>query len=186
MNVLQRSIWHTNTSKGGLTNQNELILLFLTKRDMRILLLFSIVALLTGACKKDTFDAEEQLKKDKEIIEKYLADNDLTAESTASGLYYIVNQQGSGSNPTSTSDVTVAYIGYYTNGSTFDQSSVSGVTFNLQNVIKGWTEGIPKFKQGGSGVLLIPSALGYGPNGNSTVPPNTVLIFDVEILEVLN
>jgi FKBP-type peptidyl-prolyl cis-trans isomerase len=55
----------------------------------------------------------------------------------------------------------------------------------LQNVILGWTEGIPYFKEGGSGKLLIPSALAYGPNGTTGIPPNSVLIFEIELIEVI-
>ena len=52
-------------------------------------------------------------------------------------------------------------------------------------MIEGWKEGIPYFKEGGVGKLLIPSALGYGPNGNSGIPPNSVLIFDIGLIDVL-
>jgi len=142
------------------------------------------VSLAFSSCKKDEFDENEQLQKDKEIIEKYLADNGLTAQSTSSGLYYIINTPGTGAQPTSSSNVTVAYVGYYTNGNTFDSSPSTGSSFNLQNVIAGWTEGIPLFRVGGSGTLLIPSKLGYGPNGNSTIAGNTVILFDIELLGV--
>jgi len=79
----------------------------------------------------------------------------------------------------------VAYTGYYTNGEIFDGSNAQGITFNLNGVIDGWRIGIPYFKEGGSGKLLIPSALGYGPNGGGSVPANSVLIFDIELIEVL-
>jgi FKBP-type peptidyl-prolyl cis-trans isomerase len=52
-------------------------------------------------------------------------------------------------------------------------------------VIPGWTSGIPYFKEGGYGKLLIPSALGYGPSGSGSIPPNTVLVFDVKLIQVL-
>ena len=146
--------------------------------------LLILCLLVLASCKKDEFDEEEQLQKDKEIIEKYLSDNGLTAQSTSSGLYYIINSPGTGAQPTSSSNVTVAYVGYYTSGSTFDSSPTTGSSFNLQNVIAGWTEGIPLFKVGGSGTLLIPSKLGYGPKGNSTIAGNTVILFDIELLSV--
>lgn len=150
---------------------------------MRFGLLILCVLTLVS-CKKDEVDEAEQLQKDKEIIEKYLSDNGLTAQSTSSGLYYIINTPETGAQPTSTSNVTVAYVGYYISGSTFDSSPSTGSSFNLQSVIAGWTEGIPLFKVGGSGTLLIPSKLGYGPKGNSTIAGNTVILFDVELLSV--
>ena len=67
-------------------------------------------------------------------------------------MYYVINETGTGTQPTSSSDVTVAYKGYFTNGTVFDQSPESGISFGLNQVIKGWTEGIPYFKTGGKGM----------------------------------
>jgi hypothetical protein len=92
--------------------------------------------------------------------------------------------QGNGGTCNSFSTVRVSYKGYLTDGSVFDESAVEGVSFGLQQVIKGWTEGIPYFKEGGNGKLLIPSALGYGKQGTSGIPANSVLIFDVKLLEI--
>jgi FKBP-type peptidyl-prolyl cis-trans isomerase FkpA len=67
----------------------------------------------------------------------------------------------------------------------FDESGSDGIVFPLNGVIEGWTEGIPYFKEGGSGKLLVPSALAYGRQGSGSIAPNTVLIFDVELIDVL-
>lgn len=120
---------------------------------------------------------------DAEIV-KYIANNQLNAVKTASGLYYVIDEAGTGKQPTATSNVTVAYKGYYTNKTVFDQSTSAGVSFNLQQVIKGWTEGIPYFKEGGSGKLLIPATLGYGSYNYNTIPGGSVLIFDVKLISV--
>lgn len=117
-------------------------------------------------------------------IVKYIADNQLNAVKTESGLYYVIDEAGTGKQPTSTSNVTVAYKGYFTNKTVFDQSTASGVSFNLQQVIKGWTEGIPYFKEGGSGKLLIPATLGYGSYNYNSIPGGSVLIFDVKLISV--
>ncbi|MGB6150820.1 MAG: FKBP-type peptidyl-prolyl cis-trans isomerase [Pricia sp.] len=117
-------------------------------------------------------------------IKAYVQDNGLDAESSDTGLYYVIDEPGDGAQPTTTSDVTVAYKGYYLNGDVFDESSSEGITFNLQQVIKGWTEGITYFKEGGSGVLLVPSHLGYGSFNYNGIPGGSVLIFDVELIEV--
>lgn len=150
-------------------------------------ILFSLVILgfAFSSCKKKLTE-EEQFAIDKDIIEKYIEDNGLTALSTSSGLYYVISSQGTGNFPTAFDDVTVRYTGKFTDNGIFDQSSESGATFNLQHVIKGWTEGIPLFKEGGEGILILPSKLAYGPNGNSSIPPNSVLIFDVELLEIVD
>ena len=116
-------------------------------------------------------------------ITKYIEDNGLNAQRSDSGLYYVINNEGTGDRPTSSSNVTVAYKGYFLNGSVFDQST-NGISFNLNQVIKGWTEGITYFKEGGDGVLLIPSNLGYGSNGSGSIPGGSVLIFDVRLISV--
>ena len=149
---------------------------------MKYLMSLLIVATLFSACKKD--DPEEQAKTDEDIIKTYIADNNLTATRTSSGLYYVVDEAGTGAQPGSTSTVTVRYRGYFTNGGVFDQSSNAGATFGLQSVIEGWQEGIPLYKEGGSGILLIPSALAYGTQGTSGIPANSVILFDIELLDV--
>jgi len=156
-------------------------------RNMKLFLSILLIGLTVASCnkKKDEELAKEQAAKDEEIIQQYIADNNLNAVATGSGLYYVIETEGTGASCTSSSTVTVAYTGYFTDGDVFDYSSPQGVTFSLQQVIQGWTEGIPYFKEGGAGKLLIPSALGYGPSGSASIPPNSVLIFEVELIEVL-
>jgi len=149
---------------------------------MKRLLFFAFVLLTALSCKKDR---RLQSEKDDEIIQQYISDHGLTATKTESGLYVVIDTPGTGSSCSQYSNVKVSYKGYYTSGEVFDESVASGVTFNLQQVIAGWTEGIPYFKEGGEGMLLIPSRLGYGEKGSGSVPGNTVLIFDVKLIDVL-
>ncbi len=145
--------------------------------------LFALLLTFSFACGKQ-LSVEEQLQVDIEIIEDYLKENNLEAETTDSGLHYIIVQQGSGAEVLPNSIVTVRYKGYFTDGTIFDQSD--SFQTGLSQVIRGWTEGIPKFREGGEGVLLIPSKLGYGPNGGGSIPGNKVILFDVKVLEVNN
>lgn len=146
-----------------------------------------LCVLLVSSCKKedDQLPPAEQLALDITIIENYLATNNLQAEKTASGLHYIITEEGTGAHPLSTSRVTVKYKGYFVDGRVFDQTPPANtITFGLNEVIPGWTEGIPLLKSGGGkGMLLIPSALGYGRPGRGSIPPNTVLLFDVTLLD---
>lgn len=137
--------------------------------------------LFTNCKKKNTVNQPEV---DEQIITQYISDHNLTANATGSGLYYVITSQGTGVQPTLASSVTVKYKGYLVDGSVFDQSNNGGATFPLNGVIKGWQEGIPLFKKGGKGILLIPSALGYGSNAQGKIPANAVLIFDIELLDV--
>lgn len=96
---------------------------------------------------------------------------------------------GQGTEAKSGSTVTVNYIGTLTDGTKFDSSYDAGQPFTTQigngSVIKGWDEGIPGMKVGGKRRLTIPSELGYGPTGaGDKIPPNSTLIFEIELLEV--
>jgi FKBP-type peptidyl-prolyl cis-trans isomerase FkpA len=144
------------------------------------LFLFFSILLFVSCASEDTnreFDTEAD-------ITKYIADNNLNAKRTNSGLFYVINKQGSGSKPTSSSSVTVAYKGYFLNGKVFDQSNSNGITFGLNQVIKGWTEGIQLFNVGGEGILLIPYNLGYGANGSRSIPGGAALVFDIKLVRV--
>ncbi len=126
-------------------------------------------------------DIDFENQNDKEILD-FIEKNNLDAIKTTSGLYYVVEKEGTGINPNSNSDVTVNYKGYYSDGKVFDQNN--NVTFNLRQVIAGWTEGITYFKKGGTGKLLIPSRLGYGNSYHNGIPGGSVLIFDIDLLDV--
>jgi FKBP-type peptidyl-prolyl cis-trans isomerase FkpA len=153
----------------------------------------SAVLLLTLfiSCSKDNVDYvaknEQEIKdyvaKNEQEIKDYIAKNNLTAQRSATGLYYVINEPGIGAQPTASSNVTVAYKGYFINGTIFDQST-AGISFGLNQVIKGWTEGIQYFKPGGNGVLLVPAHLGYGNNNYNGIPGGSVLIFDVKLLSI--
>ena len=144
--------------------------------------LFALIFILFISCAKEK-EVDYTAKNEKEIV-AYIAKNKLNAQRSASGLYYVINELGTGAQPNANSTVTVAYKGYFTDGSPFDESKPEGISFGLQQVIKGWTEGIPYFKEGGSGVLLVPSNLGYGSEGRSGIPGGSVLIFDVKLISV--
>jgi FKBP-type peptidyl-prolyl cis-trans isomerase FkpA len=149
---------------------------------MKELCILIILLVTFSSCKKEVVDYSQI---DEDIITQYIADNNLTAIATGTGLYYVIDTPGSGVKPNSQSTVTVAYKGYLTNGSVFDESANAGISFSLTGVIEGWQQGIPFFKEGGTGVLLIPSALGYGSQATSGIPANSVLLFDIRLIEVL-
>lgn len=129
--------------------------------------------------------AVDYTAKNEQEIKDYLTKNNITrAQRSNSGLYYIITEPGTGTQPTSTSNVTVVYKGYFTNGTVFDQSKAEGITIGLNQVIKGWTEGIPYFKTGGSGILLVPAHLGYGSFNYGPIPGGSVLLFDIKLVSV--
>ena len=106
---------------------------------------------------------------------------------TPSGLVFKSLVDGTGASPKATSTVKVNYKGSFVNGNKFDASADHGgpISFPLNRVIKCWTEGVHKIKVGGKAKLTCPSALAYGPAGaGSDIPPNTTLVFEVELLSV--
>jgi FKBP-type peptidyl-prolyl cis-trans isomerase FkpA len=145
---------------------------------------------------------EEQLAEDKKIIEEYFEENNITAQTTESGLSYVIKEEGSGEQAEAGDQVKVNYSGYVLGGEYFD-SSVKSVAekegiFNPQReygpftftlgegaVIEGWDEGIALLKEGGKATLYIPSSMAYGPRQRSEkIGPNSILVFDVELVEV--
>lgn len=132
---------------------------------------------------------------DDNILTKFIADNNLDAQEVQNGLYAVIDDPGTGLAPTFNDSVRVAYTGFFVEvndnnqlveGEIFDSSSAAGIEFPLTGVIQGWTLGIPEFRTGGSGQLLIPSALAYGSNGiPGAIPPNSILVFDVNLLQIL-
>ena len=108
-------------------------------------------------------------------------------KTTASGLQYLTTKEGTGKQPQATSVVKVHYTGKLVDGTVFDSSVERGepIEFPLNQVIPGWTEGLQLMKEGGKATLYIPANLGYGAQGvPGTIPPNSTLIFDVELIEV--
>ena len=143
-----------------------------------------LVLILFISCTKENSSNVDYTAKNELEIKDYIAKNNLTAQRSDTGLYYVITNLGTGAQPTAMSNVTVAYKGYFTNGSVFDQSNAAGISFGLNQVIKGWTEGIPHFKTGGNGILLIPAHLGYGSSSNGSIPGGSVLIFEVKLISV--
>lgn len=109
--------------------------------------------------------------------------------TTASGLQYEVLTEGTGASPVATDEVTVHYTGKLLDGKVFDSSVERGqpATFGLNQVIRGWTEGVQLMKEGAKYRFFIPSELAYGERGaGADIGPGATLIFDVELIKVNN
>jgi FKBP-type peptidyl-prolyl cis-trans isomerase FklB len=131
----------------------------------------------------------QQAKMQKEA-QVYLQENKARegVQETASGLQYKVLQEGSGKSPKATDKVKVHYTGKLTDGTVFDSSVERGepITFGVNQVIDGWTEGLQLMQEGAKWELYIPADLAYGERGaGGQIPPFATLIFEVELLEVI-
>lgn len=146
---------------------------------MKKLFTFLILIILFSCSSDEEVNYDKQ--NEAEIL-TYLNDNNLTAQKTNSGLYYIISTEGTGDHPSSTSNVTVAYKGYFLDGAIFDQST--NATFNLSNLISGFREGTQLLKEEGSGTFILPANLGYGSQGSGSIPGGSVIIFDIDLTKI--
>lgn len=111
---------------------------------------------------------------------------DQLVKSIASGLQYKVITAGTGASPLATDKVTVHYTGKLIDGTIFDSSVQRGqpTTFNVNGVIRGWSEALQLMHEGDKWMLYIPQELGYGASGNNGIPPFAALVFEVELIKV--
>lgn len=126
---------------------------------------------------------------DNKIILNYIKEKGYKkVQYTDSGLYYIIEDTGTGEHPTTVSKVKAHYQGTFLNGDKFDSSydRHTPLEFYLHQVIKGWGICIPLLKTGGKGKFIIPSNLAYGNRAVGDIPPNSVLIFDIELISFKN
>jgi FKBP-type peptidyl-prolyl cis-trans isomerase len=135
--------------------------------------------------------AEEREMAKKQVENEFLAENSKKPgiKITGSGLQYEVLHEGNGLKPATTDTVRVHYEGALTDGTVFDSSYARGepVEFPLDGVIPGWTEGLQLMNEGSKYRLIIPSDLGYGPQGaGGLIPPYSALIFEVELLNIVH
>jgi FKBP-type peptidyl-prolyl cis-trans isomerase len=140
------------------------------------------------AAKQAQREAENERRKQNEtsLRNKYIADNGITIEPTASGLYYIETEAGTGKQAVAGATVQVHYTGRLLDGTVFDSSVDKGQPLEFAlgqgRVIKGWDEGIAMMKEGGKAKLIIPSDIAYGAQDRGTIPPYSTLVFDVELI----
>jgi FKBP-type peptidyl-prolyl cis-trans isomerase len=120
--------------------------------------------------------------------DEFMAKNKKRSEvkTTASGLQYEVITAGNGPKPVATDTVVVHYKGTLLDGTEFDNSYTRGepATFPLNRVIPGWTEGVALMNVGSKYKLYIPHTLAYGVNDNGPIPGGSLLVFEVELIEV--
>lgn len=149
-----------------------------------------MMAFLAEQQKKAQTKATEDAKTNLTKGEAFLKDNATKSgvKTTASGLQYKVNKEGTGKQPKKTDVVTVAYEGRLIDGTVFDSSKMHGnepVTFPLDQVIPGWTEGVQLMKEGGEYTFYVPAKLAYGERAmGDKIGPNSTLVFDVTLLKV--
>lgn len=131
----------------------------------------------------------EASQANKQEGEEFLAKNMFKegVSTTATGLQYTVITEGTGAKPEATDQVTVHYTGKLLDGTVFDSSVERGepATFGLNQVIPGWSEAVQLMNVGSKYKVWIPSDLAYGESGTGPIPPNSVLEFEIELIEIV-
>lgn len=129
---------------------------------------------------------DNQAAIDDQMIQDYIAKKGLEMKRTKSGIYYRLIKEGNSTKKAqANSTVVTNYKGTLLNGKVFDRSpEEKPIEFPLNRVIPGWTEGLQLVGEGGTIDLIIPSGLAYGKAQVSVIPPNSVLRFEVDLLEI--
>ena len=130
--------------------------------------------------KKQTYQAAVNLAEGKAFLAKNALKENV--DTTASGLQYTIEAEGAAEKIAPQDTVWVNYKGTLLDGTVFDEND--STMFVANRVIRGWTEGLGLIGEGGKATLYIPSDLAYGERGNRSIEPNSVLVFDVEVLKV--
>lgn len=158
------------------------------KKDKLVLTDEEMRAAIMGMSEKRQKDMAEAAKGNKAKAEEYLAKNKTAdgVKTTASGLQYKMLKEGEGKSPSVEDTVSVHYKGTLADGTEFDSSFKNNqpAEFPLKGIIPGWTEGLLLMKKGGKAMFYIPPELGYGERQRQMIPPNSVLIFEVELLDI--
>jgi FKBP-type peptidyl-prolyl cis-trans isomerase FkpA len=124
-------------------------------------------------------------------MQKYLKENKINVKPTASGLYYVEKVKGTGPRAVAGKKVRVSYTGKLLNGKVFDSSVDKNppyyeFTLGASQVIKGWDEGIAMMNKGGKALMVIPSKLAYSDRTMGDITPFSTLVFDVELVDVMD
>lgn len=144
--------------------------------------LFALVV--TGCLDKSHYDSASQMAQDVQTIDDYLTSNNITAVRDQSGVRSVITQIGTGFPPRVAQTVKVKYKGKFMNGTVFDPGP--DITAPLGSFILGWQYGLSTWPAGTKGTLYVPSPLAYGNSSpSSSIPPNSILVFDAELVSVV-
>lgn len=150
-----------------------------------IILLVCFTGFFTACKKIESFDPVKQFTTDTVAIRDFITTNAIPAVKDSYGIFYQIINPGTGSfTYTGSTKVTVDYQGRLLNGTVFDDSKGTPLTFTLGGLIPGWQIGIPYIQKGGKIRLLIPSYYGYGDAGVGSIPANSVLDFTITLSDV--
>lgn len=152
------------------------------RTTLYILVLFLTFGLF--ACNDNTTTFEDDIA----TLEDYFTENNLNPIQHPQGIFYTIDQEGTGANPSAFATVIVKYKGMLLNGNVFDQTEGNKTAqFNLRGTIPGFQIAVTLLKRGGKGTFYMPSSLGYGRVAQGEdIPANSILIFEIELIDFQN
>jgi len=152
---------------------------------MRLVFTIAVMLLFTqsGCLKKCAYtqNTSSAPQAEQTELQDFITRNNITAVKDPSGYFYNIITPGDNNKPTLCSNLSVRYTGTLTNGTIFDSGSTS---FQLNTLIEGWKRALPKIGVGGKIMMYLPPTFAYGSRGVGSIPPNSILIFEVELLEI--
>lgn len=144
-----------------------------------------LVTVFFAGCDKDKSCTPKSVASEVSQIQAYAAANGITATAHSSGLYYEIIEPGTGATANANSKIFITYTGKFMNGNTFDEMLMPNTQgWDLNGLIQGWVIGIPLIQKGGHIKLIVPSSLAYGCDQYYTIPGNSVLFFDIHLVDV--
>jgi FKBP-type peptidyl-prolyl cis-trans isomerase len=129
-------------------------------------------------------DSLAEVKKENEIIFSLIQTGKMDTTGSINGVFYKILKEGTGKQVSVNDTLVLYYKGQLLNGFVFDQTKDKPATFPLKRLIKGWQMGLPFCREGGKIQLIIPSPLAYSIRNLGVIPPNSTLVFDIEVLEI--
>ena len=158
-------------------------------RKFGVLWMLMVTGLCFGACLKKSSSAPctpKTVEQDEPAILAYLSANNITGYTKhSSGLYYKIDSTGYGATPNASSKIYVSYTGRFTDNTIFESKKAPETGFTFGTLLQGWQIGLGMIGKGGHIHLYIPSALGYGCQAAGPVPANSVLVFDIVLVDFM-
>jgi FKBP-type peptidyl-prolyl cis-trans isomerase FkpA len=149
------------------------------------LLLSVLPFIVISGCLKDKTCKPRSVESEEPQIQAFAANNGITATVHSSGLHYQILEQGTGSHANANSKIFITYTGKLMNGTVFDEKLTPNTEgWVLGGLISGWIIGIPLIQEGGHIKLIVPSSLAYGCDQYYEIPGNSVLYFDIHLIDV--
>ncbi len=147
--------------------------------------LLLLISINSGCKKNDKSCKPNPVSSEVSQIQAYASANGISATAHPSGLYYEIIEMGTGTKANSNSRISITYTGRYMNGKIFDEQLTPNVKlWSLNGLIEGWIIGVPLINKGGHIKLIVPSSLAYGCDQYYDIPGNSVLFFDIRLVDV--